>query len=207
MNFKGSSPKSENITEVEHLVAGEQRARLKGHKGGGFWLTGLSASGKSTLAMSIERELTKLGFHVYVLDGDNVRRGLNADLGFAPEDRTENIRRIGEVAALMADAGLIVITAFISPYREDRDRARKASADKFHELYVAADIETCKKRDPKGLYKKAFAGEIKEFTGIDAPYEAPENPELKLNTGQDDIETCVSQAVDYVKASVALDKS
>lgn len=200
-----NAPKSKNITEVEHLVTDENRIRIKGHKGGVFWLTGLSASGKSTLAMAIEKELTKQGYHVYVLDGDNVRHGLNADLGFAPEDRTENIRRIGEVAALMADAGLIVITAFISPYREDRDRARKASGDKFHEIYLAADINVCKDRDPKGLYKKAAAGEIKEFTGIDAPYEAPEKPEIKLDTGKDDINTCLKQAVAYVNKAVALD--
>ena len=200
------TPKSKNITEVEHLVSNENRSRIKGHKGGVFWLTGLSASGKSTLAMAIEKELTKLGFHVYVLDGDNVRHGLNVDLGFAPEDRAENIRRVGEVSALMADAGLIVITAFISPYRQDRDTARKASHGKFHEIYLAADIETCKARDPKGLYKKACAGEIKDFTGIDAPYEAPENPEITLETAKENIEICVKQAVDYIQNVSGLDK-
>lgn len=197
-DHRKAAPKSQNIYEVDHLVSAERRNEIKGHQGGIFWFTGLSGAGKSTLAMAVEKELTARGFHTYVLDGDNVRHGLNADLGFSPEDRAENIRRIGEVAALMADAGLIVITAFISPYQDDRDRARAARASQFHEIYVKADLEVCERRDPKGLYKKARAGKIREFTGIDAPYEAPVNPELIVNTGQNDVETCVHQIAGYI---------
>ena len=142
-----------------------------------------------------------------MLDGDNVRHGLNADLGFSPEDRAENIRRVGEVAALMADAGLIVITAFISPYKADRDRARVAAPSHFHEIYVRADLATCEGRDPKGLYKKARAGEIREFTGIDSPYEAPENPEITVDTQSSDVETCVEQVLNYIENHVALSAS
>lgn len=199
-----NAPKSQNIYEVDHLVSRELRHEIKGHKGGIFWFTGLSGAGKSTLAMAVEDQLSKKGYHTYVLDGDNVRHGLNADLGFSPEDRAENIRRIGEVAALMADAGLIVISAFISPYQADRDKARTASPDQFNEIFVQADLATCEKRDPKGLYKKARAGEIKEFTGIDAPYEAPINPELIVNTGDHDISTCVGQVVRYVEDKIKL---
>ena len=139
-----------------------------------------------------------------MLDGDNVRHGLNNDLGFSPEDRTENIRRIGEVAALMSDAGLIVISAFISPYQEDRNRARAAAPDVFNEIYVSADLETCEDRDPKGLYKKARAGEIPEFTGIDSPYEAPTTPEMVVDTQNNDIDTCVAQVVKYAEERVGL---
>lgn len=195
-------PKSENIYAVNYLVNVDMRARRNGHYGGIFWLTGLSGAGKSTLAMAVEKELFDRGLNPYVLDGDNVRHGLNADLGFSPEDRTENIRRVGEVAALQADAGLIVVTAFISPYQADRDRARKAAPHRFHEIYVAADLETCESRDPKGLYKKARAGKIKEFTGIDSPYEPPANPELVVDTKNNDIATCVKQVVDYIEANV-----
>lgn len=173
-----------NLTKVSHTVSPGERAAKNGHKGAVIWMTGLSGSGKSTLSMALERELHELGKQAYVLDGDNVRFGLNADLGFSPEDRTENIRRIGEVANLMAQAGLICITAFISPYREDRERARKASGDAFYEVYVKADVAMCEERDPKGLYKKARAGEIPEFTGISAPYEAPESPELEVDTAE-----------------------
>lgn len=199
-----SAPKSKNIYEVDHLVSEERRHEIKGHSGAIFWLTGLSGSGKSTLAMALEQELSKRGFHTYVLDGDNVRHGLNKDLGFSPEDRAENIRRIGEVAALMADAGLIVISAFISPYQADRDKARAARPEQFNEIHVDADLATCESRDPKGLYKKARAGEIKQFTGIDAPYEAPVNPELVVNTSDNDVETCVWQVVRYVESKVVL---
>lgn len=198
------APKSENIYKVEHLMNADIRAQRQGHHGGVFWFTGLSGSGKSTLAMAVEKALFEKGFNTYVLDGDNVRHGLNADLGFSPEDRSENIRRIGHVAALMADAGQIVITAFISPYQADRDRARRAAPNKFHELSVYADLATCEERDPKGLYKKARAGEIAEFTGIDSPYEAPENPEMVVDTQANDIETCVSQIVRYVEEQVEL---
>lgn len=197
-------PKAENIYRVEHLMSHESRAQNKGHQGGVFWFTGLSGAGKSTLAMAVENALFEKGYHTYVLDGDNVRHGLNADLGFSPEDRAENIRRIGEVAGLMADAGLIVITAFISPYREDRERARAATPARFHEIYVHADLKTCEERDPKGLYKKARAGEIHEFTGIDSPYEPPENPEMVVDTQINDVETCVTQVLKYVEHLVEL---
>ena len=198
------APKSHNIYKVDHLISDERRSEIKGHTGGIFWFTGLSGAGKSTLAMAVEQELSSRGYHSYVLDGDNVRHGLNSDLGFSPEDRTENIRRIGEVAALMADAGLIVISAFISPYRADRHKARAARPDQFNEIYVKADLETCEKRDPKGLYKKARAGEISQFTGIDAPYEAPENPELIIPTANVDIEICVNQVIDYIESKIKL---
>jgi len=202
-----SQPKSENIYMVDTLVSDETRIELKGHAGGIFWFTGLSGAGKSTLAMAVEKALFERGLHTYVLDGDNVRHGLNQDLGFSPEDRAENIRRIGEVAALMADAGLIVISAFISPYQEDRNRARAAAPDVFNEIYVSADLATCEDRDPKGLYKKARAGEIAEFTGIDSPYEAPSNPEMVVDTQNNDIDTCVEQVIKYVEERVALKSS
>lgn len=199
-----ATPVSDNIYKVEHLMSDAARAANKGHQGGVFWFTGLSGAGKSTLAMAVEKALFEKGYHSYVLDGDNVRYGLNADLGFSPEDRAENIRRVGHVAGLMADAGLIVITAFISPYRADRDKARMASPDKFHEIYVSADLATCESRDPKGLYKKARAGDIKEFTGIDAPYEAPDNPELVVDTQNSKVQDCVNQIMRYVESQTAL---
>jgi len=197
-----AKPKSENIYTVNYLVDQQMRAERNGHYGGVFWFTGLSGAGKSTLAMAVEQALFDKGYHTYVLDGDNVRHGLNADLGFSPEDRTENIRRVGEVAALQADSGLIVVSAFISPYRADRDRARQAAPSHFHEIFVSADLATCEKRDPKGLYKKARAGKIAEFTGIDSPYEAPENPEMVVDTQNNDIDTCVAQIVKYIKVQV-----
>ncbi len=200
------APKSENIYKVDHLMTADARALNKGHMGGVFWFTGLSGAGKSTLAMAVEKALFEKGYHTYVLDGDNVRHGLNADLGFSPEDRAENIRRVGHVAALMADAGLIVITAFISPYQEDRDRARQAAPDHFHEIYVSADLATCESRDPKGLYKKARAGKIAEFTGIDSPYEAPTNPEMVVDTANSNVESCVAQVLEYVELQIALRK-
>jgi adenylyl-sulfate kinase len=165
------------------------------------WLTGLSAAGKSTLAMLLERRLFDLGYAVYVLDGDNVRRGLNADLGFSPEDRQENIRRVGEVAALFAEAGLICITAFISPYRDDRRRARATvRSGRFLEVYVKADLAACEARDPKGLYRKAREGAIKGFTGIDSPYEEPEAAELVIDTTQRDAHACVEDLLAFVVA-------
>lgn len=196
---------SNHLYQVDHLLSSDERAARNGHKGAVVWLTGLSGAGKSTLAMHVERKLFAKGYQTYVLDGDNVRNGLNADLGFSPKDRTENIRRIGEVAALQSDAGLIVLTAFISPYRADRDRARTCNtATTFHEVYVKADLETCETRDPKGLYKKARTGEIKEFTGISSPYEAPENPELVIDTAQHSIEDCVDKIVTYIEGNVKL---
>jgi bifunctional enzyme CysN/CysC len=199
------TPVSENIYKVDHLITEDARAQIKGHRGGVFWLTGLSGSGKSTLAMAVEKALTQKGYHSYVLDGDNVRHGLNADLGFSTKDRTENIRRVGEVAALMADAGLIVITAFISPYRSDRARARAASQSKFHEIYINADLAICESRDPKGLYKKARAGDIKEFTGIDSPYEPPENPDMIVDTQASRVQECVAQILKYIEEQVQLE--
>lgn len=191
--------KSTNITRVEHGVAAIDRARRNGHKGGVLWLTGLSGAGKSTLAVALEQKLFEKGYATYVLDGDNVRHGLNANLGFSPEDRAENIRRVGEVAGLFQRAGMLAITSFISPYRSDRDRARAAAGDGFHEIYVKADVETCKQRDPKGLYKKAIAGEIKEFTGISAPYEEPDEADLVIDTAQQSIEECLEELVNYVE--------
>jgi bifunctional enzyme CysN/CysC len=196
--------RSQNLTAVAHRVTTDQRARRNGHRGGVLWLTGLSGAGKSTIAMAVEQELFRRGLHVFVLDGDNVRRGLSANLGFAPEDRAENIRRVGEVAALFAEAGEIVITAFISPYRTDRDRAREAAmlsgaAGGFHEIHVKADLATCERRDPKGLYQKARAGTIADFTGISAPYEPPLNPELVVDTDRLDIATAVAEVAAYVE--------
>jgi bifunctional enzyme CysN/CysC len=169
-----------------------------------MWFTGLSGAGKSTLAMEVEQRLFAKGYQVYVLDGDNVRRGLNANLGFSPDDRAENIRRVGEVAALFADAGLVCITAFISPYRDDRHRARAAAPNTFHEIFISADLETCERRDPKGLYKKARSGEIAAFTGVSAPYEAPASPELTVDTETHSVDECVAQIVVYVESVISL---
>lgn len=206
MRVASSEVKSKNIYGVEQNVTREQRAHVNGHTGGVMWLTGLSGAGKSTLALELEKRLFAKGYQVFVLDGDNVRQGLNSDLGFAPEDRTENIRRVGEVAALFASAGMIVISAFISPYREDRKRARTAAPEFFHEVYVKADVATCETRDVKGLYKKARAGQIAEFTGISAPYEEPEAPELVVDTMQQDIEACVQQMMLYIQEHMGLEK-
>ncbi len=196
--------KSSNITSVEHQISPAYRFARNGHKGGVLWFTGLSGAGKSTLAMDVEQYLFQEGFHVYVLDGDNVRRGLNANLGFSPDDRAENIRRVGEVASLFADAGFICIAAFISPYRADREHARAAAREGFHEIYIQADLETCERRDPKGLYRKARAGAIRDFTGISAPYEAPTSPELTVDTAGNSVEDCVRLIVDYVDRAFAL---
>ena len=188
-----------NLTQVAHRVDQNARQKRYGHSGAVVWLTGLSAAGKSTLAMLLEARLIELGYACYVLDGDNIRNGLNANLGFSPEDRSENIRRVGEVAALFADAGLICITAFISPYRADRQRAREAAgANAFHEIYVAADLAQCEARDPKGLYRKARDGKIVDFTGIDAPYEAPINAALVLQTGTEGVEESLTKLVKFI---------
>jgi adenylylsulfate kinase len=195
--------KSKNITWVQSHIDREAREARRGHKGVVLWFTGLSGSGKSTLALAVERYLFERGHFTYVLDGDNVRHGLNRDLGFSPEDRTENIRRIGEVAKLFCEAGAIVATAFISPYRADRDTVRQQMSrdGDFHEVFVSCPLEICEQRDPKGLYKKARAGEIPNFTGIGAPYEAPEAPELVLETDRYDVEACVRQVVEHLEAS------
>ena len=198
--------KSTNVISVEHRLTAENRAARNGHHGGVLWFTGLSGAGKSTLAMEVEQRLFAKGYQVYVLDGDNVRRGLNANLGFSPEDRTENIRRVGEAAALFADSGIICITAFISPYRVDRDRARASAPGRFHEIYIKADVETCERRDPKGLYKKARAGEIPQFTGISAPYEPPEAADLEVDTANQTVGESVEMIVRYVEQAFKLQK-
>ncbi len=190
-----SEPKGTNLTWHHGEVDGPARASAHGHRGVTVWLTGLSGSGKSTLAYRVERLLLERGVFAYVLDGDNVRQGLNSDLGFSPEDRKENIRRIGELARLFTDSGAVVITAFISPYRADRAAVRARLPEQFVEVHVAADLATCETRDPKGLYKKARAGEIADFTGVSAPYEAPENPEVRIDTGAADVETCALQLI------------
>ncbi len=193
--------KSGNIYWSHGKVTPQQRALRNGHSGCVVWLTGLSGSGKSTIATELERELFNHGQHAYVLDGDNVRHGLGSDLGFSPEDRKENIRRIGEVAKLFANAGMICITAFISPYRADRDLVRKILAggpNQFIEVFVNAPLAVCEQRDPKGLYAKARANEIKEFTGISAPYEAPDQPEIELNTDQITVAESVARIMEYL---------
>jgi len=192
--------KSTNITWHEgHITRGDREALL-GQKGVTVWLTGLSGSGKSTIAVAAEHALLRSGRLGYVLDGDNIRHGLNANLGFSPEDRTENIRRIGEVAKLFADAGVIVFTSFISPYRADRDAVRAImDPGRFVEVLVDASLETCESRDVKGLYQKARAGEIPEFTGISAPYEPPENPELVLDTNVQSVRESVAELVRYLE--------
>ncbi|WP_152657828.1 adenylyl-sulfate kinase [Oceanobacillus sp. CFH 90083] len=192
---------SENVKWHHAKVTKEQRRHLNKHKSAVVWFTGLSGSGKSTISVELEKELHHLGVRTYCLDGDNIRHGLNKDLGFRPDDRKENIRRIGEVSKLMVEAGLVVLAAFISPYRADRNEIRKRMDDgEFIEVFVNAKIETCESRDPKGLYKKARAGEVKEFTGIDAPYEAPLNPECIVNTDKQSVEESVQTIMSYLKA-------
>ncbi len=191
--------KSDNIAAEDVGISKEQRAIANGHLGGILWFTGLSGSGKSTLAKALHKRLFDKGYQVFMLDGDNIRNGLNRDLGFSPDDRSENIRRVGEVAALFAQAGTIVISSFISPYREDRRRVRSIAPDDFHNIYIKASVEACEKRDVKGLYKKARAGEIKQFTGIDAPYETPLNPDLIIDTEILNIEESVAELFKYVE--------
>ena len=192
-----------NITWHESAVTREQRQSSLGQKGVTVWMTGLPSSGKSTIAVAVEQMLIERGKHAYRLDGDNIRHGLNKNLGFSAEDRAENIRRIGEVARLFADAGLIAITSFISPYRADRDQARRLHEEDdlpFLEVFVDAPLEVAEKRDPKGLYKKARAGEIKGFTGVDDPYEAPPDPELHLRTDQLSVEESAQKVLDLLEA-------
>jgi len=194
-----------NVTWHDHKVASADRQKLNGHKGAVLWFTGLSACGKSTIANTVDHILNQMGKHTYLLDGDNIRMGLNKNLKFSPEDRTENIRRIGEVAKLFADAGIITSTAFISPYRADRDAVRELlQPGQFIEILVDASIETCEKRDPKGLYKKARAGEIKDFTGVNAPYEAPEKPELVLDSNSKGIDELAQEVVAYLESKGVL---
>ncbi len=198
-------PKSQNITWHPGHHGRAEREHLHGHRGATLWFTGLSGSGKSTVARTVEAMLAERGCYVYTLDGDNVRYGLCSDLGFSAEDRAENIRRIGEVCKLFTDAGTLTLAAFVSPYRADRDRVRALLAPgDFIEVHVAADLATCERRDPKGLYKKARAGELADFTGIGAPYEAPQQPELTLHTDRDDVATCASSVVRYLEGTFVL---
>lgn len=192
------------LTTALHSLTAHERTQHYGHPGAVIWLTGLSASGKTSLAMALERRLTGIGYSCYVLDGDNLRKGLNSDLGFAPTDRTENIRRAGEVAALFAEAGLICITAFISPYKADRARARAACRKGFHEVFVSADLATCEARDPKGLYRLARTGKLSCFTGVSAPYEIPEQPELIVHTVASSLQVNVEELVGYVTTRIPL---
>ena len=204
-----SNDKITNEHTVWHdpTIYRKDRERLNGHKSTILWFTGLSGSGKSTLAHAVEDHLYKTGIRTFVLDGDNVRQGLCKDLGFSDEDRTENIRRIGEVSKLMLDAGIMVMTAFISPFIKDRQIVRDlVAAGDFIEIYCKAPLEICEQRDPKGLYKKARAGQIPEFTGISSPYEAPENPELILETAEKSIEASVSELIDYLKKVKIINK-
>lgn len=192
--------KATHITWHDHTVSRQDREELLGQSGALLWFTGLSASGKSTVANALTCRLHQMSKLTYVLDGDNIRHGLNKNLGFSPEDRKENIRRIAEVGRLFVDAGLIATTAFISPYREDRDSARALiGSERFVEIFVKASLETCRQRDPKGLYEKAMRGEIKEFTGISAPYEEPLNPEITLDADTLTVEEEVEQIIRYLK--------
>ncbi|MBI5625823.1 MAG: adenylyl-sulfate kinase [Nitrosomonadales bacterium] len=191
---------STNTVWHHATVTRARRESQNGHRGAIIWFTGLSGAGKSTLAHAVEEELHQRGCRTFVLDGDNVRHGLCGDLGFSAKDRVENIRRIGEVAKLFMEAGVIVLTAFISPFRSDRERVRgMVEHGDFIEIFCDSPIEICESRDVKGIYKKARAGQIAEFTGISSPYEAPENPELKVNTGAEELETCVQQVIDEIK--------
>jgi adenylylsulfate kinase len=188
--------KATNIVWHHASVDRAARAEQRGHRSAILWFTGLSGAGKSTLANAVNQALFEQGLATYVLDGDNIRHGLCKDLGFSDADREENIRRIGEVSKLFLDAGVVVLTAFVSPFRADRDRARQlVTPGDFLEIHCAASLETCELRDTKGLYAKARAGEIQEFTGISSPYEAPEQPELRVDTGSSDLEACVEQVV------------
>ena len=192
--------KAANIKWHHGKIAKEDRIKLMKQKGVTIWLTGLSGSGKSTIAVELEHVLTENRHQAYILDGDNIRHGLNKNLGFSPEDRTENIRRIGEVAKLFTDAGIISITAFISPYRDDRDAVRKLlNEGEFIEVYVKCPLDVCEERDTKGLYKKARVGEVKDFTGISAPYEEPHNPELTIDTSRLSVEESTRVVLNYLE--------
>ena len=196
-----ATPKATNIVWHEASVDRAARAEKRGHRSAILWFTGLSGSGKSTLANAVNAALFERGLATYVLDGDNVRHGLCKDLGFSDADREENIRRIGEVAKLFLDAGVIVLTAFVSPFRADRDKARElVEQGDFLEIFCAADLDVCESRDPKGLYAKARSGAIKEFTGISSPYEAPESPELKIDTGSQELTESVQVVLKALEA-------
>ncbi|MDD9180296.1 MULTISPECIES: adenylyl-sulfate kinase [Aliivibrio] len=193
--------KDENIVWHQHSVTKDTRSKLKNQQPAVLWFTGLSGAGKSTIAGALENKLVELGYHTYLLDGDNVRHGLCNDLGFSDHDRQENIRRIGELSKLMADAGLIVLSAFISPHRAERQMVRELLPEgEFLEVFVNTSLDECEKRDPKGLYKKARAGEIKHFTGIDSEYQQPLNPEIDLPAGKESIDALVEQCLIALKA-------
>jgi adenylylsulfate kinase len=194
------SPVARNLFRHAHTISQPVREKKYGHCGAVLWLTGLSGSGKSTIANLAEQHLFKRGVHTYILDGDNVRLGLNRDLGFSPADRTENIRRIGEVAGLFADAGILVLTAFVSPYRKDRKRVRALfGKNEFFEIFIKADAATCQQRDPKGLYKKARQGQVRQFTGVSAPYEAPRRPDLVIDTTRCTAAEAAQQLVTFAR--------
>lgn len=195
-----NSAKKNNVKWFNGFVGQEQREKLHGHKGAAIWFTGLSASGKSTIAHHLEMQLYKMGHSTYVFDGDNVRHGLCKDLGFTAKDRSENIRRISEMTKLFIDAGIIAITAFISPYKKDRQQVRLLTGEeKFLEIYVKCPIEVCEERDPKGIYKKAKKGDIKNFTGISAPYEPPEKPDLIIESNKEGIDMAVEKVIHLLK--------
>lgn len=192
--------RSSNAVWHETLLDMKDRERQQGHKSCVVWLTGFSGSGKSTIAHAVEEKLFKSGKKTYVLDGDNIRHGLNKDLGFTEDERSENIRRIGELTKLFVDAGIIIFTAFISPFKKDRDTVRELLGEgKFIEIYVKCPIKECEKRDPKGWYEKARKGEISNYTGVSAPYEAPENPELVIETDKMDVNKSVETIMEYLK--------
>lgn len=194
-----SDPKNRNLTVHEASVKREDRVRVSGQRGAVLWFTGLSGSGKSTVANAVEKRLNALGRATYLLDGDNVRTGLNSDLGFSDADRQENIRRVAHVAKLFWDANLITLVSFISPFRSERRLARDLIGPDFVEVFVNAPIDVCENRDPKGLYKKARQGLIADFTGISSPYEAPENPEITLKTGDESLEACVENVLAFLR--------
>lgn len=195
----------ENIIPHSYQISIQDRRQANNHNSFLMWFTGLSGSGKSTIANVVEQELHKKGIKTYILDGDNIRKGINNDLSFSPEDRTENIRRIAETANLMVDAGLVVLAAFVSPYKKDRENIKSIVKDvNFVEIYVNTSLEECEKRDVKGLYKKARAGEIKNMTGISAPYEAPEDPDVEINTEQVSVEQAVKQIIEYITPKLKL---
>ena len=196
----------ENIIPHTYQISIDDRRKQNNHSSFLIWFTGLSGSGKSTIANALEFELYKLGIKTYTLDGDNIRKGLNNDLTFSPEDRTENIRRIAETAHLMIDAGLVVLAAFVSPYKKDRENIKNIVKDvNFIEVYINTSIEECERRDVKGLYKKARAGEIKNMTGISAPYEVPEHPDLEIITESESIKSSVKKIIDFIKPKLQLD--
>jgi len=195
-----------HIIPHQHAISKEDRECQNGHKGHVLWFTGLSGSGKSTVASAVERELHQQGIKTFILDGDNVRAGLNSDLDFSAASREENIRRIAHVSALMKDAGLVVLSAFVSPYQKDRDFVRECANNDFSEIFISTPLEVCEQRDVKGLYAKARAGEISNFTGISAPFEEPTNPELDVPTHKMSIEEATAMVVDYINTKIALDQ-